>query len=111
MNKAAKIALILFGVLTVLTLTASAVMLFAVNGDGLLTLNSDLGAIYAHSYRWVTLAAGVMIFAWAILLYSKRNRRFARPKRDYPTDPAVSDAPVEPETASGSEEKGGWNAL
>lgn len=113
MNKMVKLMLLLFGLLTVLTVIASVVMLLAVSGDGLLTLHSDLGAIYAHSYRWVTLAAGVMVFAWAILLYSKRRSWFNRPKRERKA--AVSDASAASHTTAShtavSEEKGGSHAL
>jgi len=71
-QKHIKIILIIIAALTVAAAITAIVMLNAVSGDNLLYMDSNRGNIYALSYRWVSLASGILILFWVIMGIYKR---------------------------------------
>lgn len=73
MKKPTKIILLIFALLTVLTVIAAVIMLNAVSGSALLYMNSTVGKIYAVSYRWVFVAAVIFVLCWIFIAVKKRK--------------------------------------
>ena len=71
--KTMKIVLLGAAVLTVVLSVMSIAMLKAVNGDALFYMDSGKGYFYAVSYRWVCLAAGLLLLFWIVLGVARRK--------------------------------------
>lgn len=72
MKKQFKVVLYVIAALTVICVIAAIVMLKVVSGDDLFYMDTKLGGFYVASYRWVCLAAAVLVIFWVIFWIIRR---------------------------------------
>ena len=80
MKKSTKIAFIVLLSLTVVMAAAAISMLAAISGDNLMYMNSVAGSIIVSCYRWVCLAALILVIFWIVVLLINSKKIIAKIK-------------------------------